>query len=794
MFQDIAQNAQSATDNACQHDEYAGTSSSEINLSTEDFLTRIVPQGGSYVIGLKRPAGIGHKFFTDAAEAAAFARQAAGQGHTVYHACASFGPKDGGRKATNALAAQALWLDIDCGDGKPYLTKRAGGEALASYVTAARMPKPLVVDSGRGLHVYWPLDRALPRDEWLVLAQALKDSAHTHGLQADRSRTADIASVLRPVGTVNLKDGGRRPVRAVMLNDGPANVEALRALLGGGAASSAAYAPGCNSALSAGLSSGTSAPPKADDVAAGCAQLANMRDTLGVMDYPNWYACLGVLAYCEDGDEKAHEWSAGDHRYDPAQVNRFLDDWRKLDGGSTCAKFWSIDPAGCAACPSKDRIRSPLAIGRRHADDTPPPDPWLQSSPDAEPAEALSSSTALTPYDFRQFDVAQGWNNIPPRPWVIGRFALRGEVTMLSAPGGTGKSAYLLGLAVATASKNNFLLHSIPDRLKVAVVNAEDSRDELMRRVHGATQYHNISPSYLAGWLYLIGAGDIGDLTLNQINSGTRHGEVSQAGIAKLERLINDLKIDVLILDPFVALCPAGLNDNAVAAATMAAVKQMAQRTNCAIIIAHHVRKGTGRGGIVSADDASGAAAIINLCRNAFSLSNPSDDDAKSLGLLPSEAWRCIELTNTKANLAPLADRDRYELVSVQIPSGDNVQVVEQFRPRGVSGLVPPAAWPDILKAIAAGENGDPLSAKARSSKYKFAPPIAKALRAHLPKETIANLERFAAEVRDEAVSKGWVIEQDVKASGTRTRPGLFVVWGATPWASDPAPEGPNVR
>mgnify|MGYP007005220636 FL=1 len=329
-----------------------------------DFITRIVPPGGNYVVGRKHPDGIEHRFLTDAAAAAAFALQASAEGHTVYYACASFGPKDGGRKATNAIAAQALWLDIDCGEGKPYPTKRAGLEALGAYLAASRMPRPLVIDSGYGLHVYWPLDRALTRAEWLPLAEALKANTYELGLQADRTRTADIASVLRPVGTVNRKHGLERPVKAIMRDAGPLAVERARELLGSLPPVPVAYAAGSNSALSAGLSAGTSAPPKADDVAAGCPQLAAMRDSLGVMDYPSWYACLGVLAYCEDGDEKAHEWSAGDSRYRPAQVDKFLADWRKLDGGATCHKFMSVDPGPCAGCAHKDKIRSPLALGR----------------------------------------------------------------------------------------------------------------------------------------------------------------------------------------------------------------------------------------------------------------------------------------------------------------------------------------------------------------------------------------------------------------------------------------------
>jgi hypothetical protein len=72
----------------------------------------------------------------------------------------------------------------------------------------------MVVESGHGMHVYWPFKEAISPAKWQRYAEGLKAACVVHGLKADPARTADCASVLRPPGTHNHKDDrprGRSP-------------------------------------------------------------------------------------------------------------------------------------------------------------------------------------------------------------------------------------------------------------------------------------------------------------------------------------------------------------------------------------------------------------------------------------------------------------------------------------------------------------------------------------------------------------------------------------------------------
>jgi KaiC/GvpD/RAD55 family RecA-like ATPase len=139
----------------------------------------------------------------------------------------------GFRTQKNAQLVRCYWLDIDCGQdkatsGKGYETKDMALGALKGFCSRIGLPDPLVNDSGGGIHVYWPLDSDIPKDEWQPVADKLKELTHSLGLKADDSRTADAASVLRPVGTINRKptrNGARVTTLAPGVTSSPVDFE-----------------------------------------------------------------------------------------------------------------------------------------------------------------------------------------------------------------------------------------------------------------------------------------------------------------------------------------------------------------------------------------------------------------------------------------------------------------------------------------------------------------------------------------------------------------------------------------
>jgi len=189
-------------------------------VSTLDFLRAILPEDGVHYLALfkkdqKHPAHIA--FLSLEKMAAAVAKFDAKPEYAVYHACASYkepwydeNGKKRYRKQPNWNRAKALWIDVDCGatkaaEGKGYVDKMTAAKAVYGFCDKTAFPRPMVVDSGNGLHCYWPLTKSISPTAWQALANTLRDCLNHFGVLADPSRTADFASVLRPAGSTNRK-------------------------------------------------------------------------------------------------------------------------------------------------------------------------------------------------------------------------------------------------------------------------------------------------------------------------------------------------------------------------------------------------------------------------------------------------------------------------------------------------------------------------------------------------------------------------------------------------------------
>lgn len=332
----------------------------KVNLSQSEnntlgFLRAILPSTGYYCIAIKSPHGMRQQFFTSLEDAAGFAQLASSRGLETYHACASY--RDGSnRKAENVQGTRAFWLDVDVGPNKPYADDRTALAAVLAFCNAAGLPTPMVVHSGGGWHCYWCLTEIIPAEVWKAYALALKTLCAKHGLQADPSRTADIASILRPVGTFNYKRDIPAPI-VLRHSSGPHDLADFVGALTPARSND-------NSKFEV-RTSGIKQPSHGAIIVASCGQLSHFRASQGRLPEPEWYAGLCVLASCEDGHELAHAWSKGDERYSFEDTEQKLSHAKRDSGPTTCAHFQSINPAPCIDCPHNGKITSPIQLGRK---------------------------------------------------------------------------------------------------------------------------------------------------------------------------------------------------------------------------------------------------------------------------------------------------------------------------------------------------------------------------------------------------------------------------------------------
>ena len=177
-----------------------------------DLLDAVLPSEGRFcVVGIGKY--VDQRFVDTREELDAIAAEFDARNVDAFFGCAKYGVLDN-RKHENAQYIKALWLDIDCGEAKAtpddkgrikgYIDQATGIAELQKFCAAVGLRRPILVNSGNGLHVYWLLAATLERKVWETLATRLRELCFEHGLIVDPA-VFEASRILRIPGTHNYK-------------------------------------------------------------------------------------------------------------------------------------------------------------------------------------------------------------------------------------------------------------------------------------------------------------------------------------------------------------------------------------------------------------------------------------------------------------------------------------------------------------------------------------------------------------------------------------------------------------
>jgi len=338
-------------------------------LITNEFLSAVLPPNGSYcVVGLSENGSPRQKFVGSIEEVEQLASKLVQDEYNAYFALASFADPKEGRTSKNAEWFKSFFIDIDCGVGKPYADQAEGMTALKQFIKDAKLPKPMVVNSGRGVHAYWVLEEPMARDEWKPLAEGLKLLCERHKLDADPSVTADSARILRIPGTFNYKDSANPlPVSVIIKGDPVANDvfkdlfkledDVFAGMVG------KPFIPRQMDAMTLALMGNNISRFKTILIKSaegtGCPQILNIYENQGTIEEPLWRGGLSIAQACVDRDKAIHAISNKHPGYSASETDRKANETK---GPYTCATFKKLNPAGCEGCPHT--FSSPIQLGK----------------------------------------------------------------------------------------------------------------------------------------------------------------------------------------------------------------------------------------------------------------------------------------------------------------------------------------------------------------------------------------------------------------------------------------------
>lgn len=324
----------------------------------------LLPQEGLICVAQQLDKGFKH-YFIPREQALKWAMALDQAGKTVFIAQGSFLTADS-RKGDNTAYFRNFFLDIDCGEKKPYLTKKEGIQALNRFVEKAKLPAPAVVSSGNGLYAHWVFDRDMASADWHRNAMMLQKLVQKYepGLDMD-GIVSDRARVLRPVGATHRKDP-TNPKTVTLLRDcAPLDTNDLVRKIKDAYTATGEHLPvpkAVNSEFLSGLSD--SRPSSAEQIATKCAQIAHIRDTKGDVAEPLWYAAVGLLRHCSEGSELIHLWSSGHPDYTKEGTDAKIAQHERANvGPTTCAKLNGENSGVCDGCRHAAKIVSPIVLG-----------------------------------------------------------------------------------------------------------------------------------------------------------------------------------------------------------------------------------------------------------------------------------------------------------------------------------------------------------------------------------------------------------------------------------------------
>jgi hypothetical protein len=268
----------------------------------------------------------------------------------------------------------------------------------------------------------------------------------------------------------------------------------------------------------------------------------------------------------------------------------------------------------------------------------------------------------------------------PPRGWLLGNQFCRGFLSSLVAPGAAGKTALRVLQLLALAVARNLIGQHVFMRCRVLLLSFEDGRDELRRRVLAALIHHKVNRDELKGWFYYATPKGI---KLAELKNGSRQrGQLEQW----LREKIEQLKPDIVCLDPFVKTHALGENDNAAMDYVCNLLATLADDYNIAVDSPHHARKGAATPG--DADIGRGGSSIRDAGRLVYTLTTMSEDEAKQFNVEQADRRFYVRLDSAKVNIVPSRSATWFKLVGVNIgnateqyPNGDDVQTVEAWSP-----------------------------------------------------------------------------------------------------------------
>jgi hypothetical protein len=244
--------------------------------------------------------------------------------------------------------------------------------------------------------------------------------------------------------------------------------------------------------------------------------------------------------------------------------------------------------------------------------------------------------------------------SLPRRPWLVPGLLLRRQVTLLVAPPGSGKSLLTLQLGmVCSCGVAEWSGWRPRGCYRTLIINVEEDETEMRRRLCGAAVKMGLAQGQISGILL----AQASSIVVAKADSRTK----TVTATPMLERIVQTIlvnKIDIVVVDPFAETFAGDENSNSELKWAGVLWREVARRTNCAVVLVHHAKK-YAQHMAGDMDAGRGGGSLAGIARIVATLFTMTEQEAETFKITKDRA-RYIRFDDAKANLSIVSDTARW--------------------------------------------------------------------------------------------------------------------------------------
>lgn len=299
--------------------------------------------------------------------------------------------------------------------------------------------------------------------------------------------------------------------------------------------------------------------------------------------------------------------------------------------------------------------------------------------------------------------------SLTERPWLIDKFAMRGELTVLIAPPGAGKTTLMQQVMHAASAGLEWGGFATSKALKVMVFHWEDDEQEMDRKVQAIEGQLGTHPHPENLKTVYCGAGDCDDDDLILATYEARSDAFTPTlGFDEVDSIVGKEKPDIVCIDPL-ANTFEGPEGNELLKKMARLMRRLARKHNIAVVLILHTKKyADGMAG--NMDAGRNAGTLVGRVRVGLTLFPMTEEEADAMSIERPFRYRYVRLDDGKQSYGRRDEARWFEIVEMvlRVDVGDEereirVGTFEPWEPQPLFHGISMQAIHAILREIDRG-------------------------------------------------------------------------------------------